>query len=106
MFFKQIKNAKMFAVISLLIIYSLLFIILSSIFKSNAKVGYIFDNKLYYKEQIYVESYEVVDSMGADVVRTYVLFMGDYEQAAPWSEDSVKGCKRFVDRIWNLLKNI
>ncbi len=44
----------------------------------------------------------VVDVYGADVLRTYVLFMGDYEQAAPWSENSVKGCKRFVDRLWNL----
>ena len=50
-----------------------------------------------------IDPNEVVESMGADVLRTYVLFMGDYEQAAPWSEDSVKGCKRFVDRIWNLL---
>ena len=50
-----------------------------------------------------IDPNEVVEAMGADVLRTYVLFMGDYEQAAPWSEDSVKGCKRFVDRIWNLL---
>ncbi|MBR5247256.1 MAG: leucine--tRNA ligase, partial [Clostridia bacterium] len=50
-----------------------------------------------------IDPNEVVDVFGADVLRTYVLFMGDYEQAAPWSEDSVKGCKRFVDRIWNLL---
>jgi leucyl-tRNA synthetase len=50
-----------------------------------------------------VDPNEVVDSLGADVLRTYVLFMGDYEKAAPWSESSVKGCKRFVDRIWNLL---
>ncbi len=45
---------------------------------------------------------DVVDSFGADVLRTYVLFMGDYEKAAPWSENSVKGCKRFIDRVWNL----
>ena len=44
----------------------------------------------------------VVDAYGADVLRTYVLFMGDYEQAAPWSENSMKGCKRFIDRVWNL----
>ena len=50
-----------------------------------------------------VDPNEVVDSLGADVLRTYVLFMGDYEKAAPWSESSVKGCKRFVDRVWNLL---
>ncbi len=49
-----------------------------------------------------IDPNEVVDVIGADVLRTYVLFMGDYEQAAPWSENSVKGCKRFVDRIWNL----
>ncbi len=51
-----------------------------------------------------VDPNEVVDSLGADVLRTYVLFMGDYEKAAPWSESSVKGCKRFVDRAWNLLE--
>ena len=50
-----------------------------------------------------VDPNEVVDALGADVLRTYVLFMGDYEKAAPWSESSVKGCKRFIDRIWNLL---
>jgi len=49
-----------------------------------------------------IDPNEVVDSFGADVLRTYVLFMGDYEKAAPWSESSVKGCKRFIDRIWNL----
>ena len=49
-----------------------------------------------------IDPNEVVDVFGADVLRTYVLFMGDYEQAAPWSESSVKGCKRFIDRIWNL----
>ena len=51
-----------------------------------------------------VDPNEVVDALGADVLRTYVLFMGDYEKAAPWSESSVKGCKRFIDRIWNLLE--
>lgn len=49
-----------------------------------------------------VDPNDVVDEYGADVLRLYVLFMGDYEKAAPWSESSVKGCKRFVDRIWVL----
>jgi leucyl-tRNA synthetase len=49
-----------------------------------------------------IDPNDVVESFGADVLRTYVLFMGDYEKAAPWSEDSVKGCKRFIDRVWNL----
>lgn len=49
-----------------------------------------------------VDPNEVVNVYGADVLRLYALFMGDYEKAAPWSENGVKGCKRFVDRIWNL----
>ncbi|MGN1404161.1 MAG: leucine--tRNA ligase [Ruminococcus sp.] len=49
-----------------------------------------------------VDPNDVVDVYGADVLRLYVLFMGDYEKAAPWSDSSVKGCKRFTDRIWAL----
>lgn len=49
-----------------------------------------------------VDPNDVVDVYGADVLRLYVLFMGDYEKAAPWSDNSVKGCKRFIDRIWAL----
>ena len=49
-----------------------------------------------------IDPLDVVNEYGADVLRTYVLFMGDYEKAAPWSESSVKGCKRFIDRVWGL----
>ena len=49
-----------------------------------------------------VDPNDVVDVYGADVLRVYVLFMGDYEQAAPWNESSMKGCKRFLDRVWEL----
>ena len=49
-----------------------------------------------------VDPNDVVDVYGADVLRTYALFMGDYEKASPWSESSVRGCKRFIDRTWNL----
>ncbi|MGN0445500.1 MAG: leucine--tRNA ligase [Acutalibacteraceae bacterium] len=49
-----------------------------------------------------IDPNDVVDEYGADVLRTYVLFMGDYEKAAPWSEKSVKGMKRFMDRTWAL----
>lgn len=49
-----------------------------------------------------VDPLDVVDKYGADVLRTYILFMGDYGQATPWSENSVKGCKRFLDRVWGL----
>ena len=49
-----------------------------------------------------VDPNDVVDAFGADVLRVYILFMGDYASSAPWSESSVKGCKRFVDRIADL----
>ena len=50
-----------------------------------------------------VDPCEVVEQSGADVLRTYVLFMGDYEKAAPWSETGVRGSKRFIDRVWGML---
>ncbi len=50
-----------------------------------------------------VDPLDVVNEFGADVLRTYVLFMGDYAAAAPWNDSSVKGCKRFIDRVYNLL---
>lgn len=45
---------------------------------------------------------DIIDDMGADTLRTYVMFIGDYEKTAIWSESSVKGCKRFLDRVWKL----
>ena len=45
---------------------------------------------------------DVVSDYGADVLRTYELFMGDYQQDAPWNTDSLKGCKRFIDRVYRL----
>ncbi len=53
-----------------------------------------------------VDPNTVVDEYGADTLRLYVLFMGDYEQAAPWSESSMKGCKRFLDRVWKLQEKV
>jgi leucyl-tRNA synthetase len=49
-----------------------------------------------------VDPLDVVEEYGADVLRTYVLFMGDYGAATPWSESSVKGCKRFLERVAGL----
>ncbi|MEG1061346.1 MAG: leucine--tRNA ligase [Oscillospiraceae bacterium] len=46
---------------------------------------------------------EIVESYGADTLRMYEMFMGDFEKAAPWSMNSMKGCKRFLDRVYNLL---
>ncbi len=55
-----------------------------------------------------VDPNEVVDTYGADVLRTYILFMGDYGSATPWSDNGVKGCKRFIDRfadVYDLISN-
>ena len=46
-----------------------------------------------------VDPLDIVEQYGADTLRVYVLFMGDYGSAAPWQDDSVKGCKRFLDRV-------
>ncbi|MBQ3869570.1 MAG: leucine--tRNA ligase, partial [Clostridia bacterium] len=46
-----------------------------------------------------IDPLDIVEKYGADTLRTYVLFMGDYTAAAPWNDDSVKGCKRFLDRV-------
>ena len=45
---------------------------------------------------------EIVDRYGADTMRLYEMFIGDFEKAAPWNSDSIKGCKRFIERFWNL----
>ena len=45
---------------------------------------------------------DVIDEFGADTMRTYIMFIGDFEKAAAWSTNAVKGCKRFLDRVWNL----
>jgi leucyl-tRNA synthetase len=45
---------------------------------------------------------DIVAEYGADTMRLYEMFIGDFEKAAPWSSESIKGCKRFVDRLWNL----
>ena len=49
-----------------------------------------------------VDPNDVVDAFGADVLRVYILFMGDYGMAAPWSDSSVKGCKRFLEKVADL----
>ena len=49
-----------------------------------------------------VDPLDIVEEYGADTLRTYVLFMGDYGAATPWSENSVKGCKKFLDRVAGL----
>jgi leucyl-tRNA synthetase len=45
---------------------------------------------------------DIIRDFGADTLRLYVMFIGDFEKSAPWSENGVKGCKRFLDRVWGL----
>ncbi len=47
----------------------------------------------------------VVKEFGADTLRVYIMFMGDFEKAAPWQTNAVKGCKRFLDKVWNLAES-
>ena len=49
---------------------------------------------------------EIVDQYGADTMRLYEMFIGDFEKAAPWSSTSIKGCRRFVERVWNLFDQV
>ena len=49
---------------------------------------------------------DIVNEYGADTMRLYEMFMGDFEKAAPWSQSSIKGCKRFLDKIWNLQETV
>jgi len=45
---------------------------------------------------------DVVEEYGADTMRMYEMFIGDFEKSVPWSTDGVRGCKRFLDRVWKL----
>ena len=45
---------------------------------------------------------DIVDQYGADTLRVYIMFIGDFTKAAAWSSNAVAGCKRFLDRVWNL----
>ena len=49
---------------------------------------------------------EIIETYGADTMRVYEMFIGDFEKAAPWSQSSIKGSKRFLDKVWGLQNNI
>ena len=49
---------------------------------------------------------EIVDTYGADTMRLYEMFIGDFEKAAPWSPKSIKGCRRFLERVWALADKV
>ena len=49
---------------------------------------------------------DVINEFGADTMRTYIMFIGDFEKPAAWASNSVKGCKRFLDKIWALAETV
>ena len=49
---------------------------------------------------------DIIREFGADTMRLYEMFIGDFEKAAPWNSASIKGCKRFLDRVWSLLDTV
>ncbi len=49
---------------------------------------------------------DVINEFGADTMRSYIIFIGDFEKAASWSSNAVKGCKRFLDKVWNLAETV
>jgi leucyl-tRNA synthetase len=53
-----------------------------------------------------VNPLEIISEYGADTLRAYILFIGDYEMATPWNENGLKGCRRFLDKIWRLIPKV
>jgi leucyl-tRNA synthetase len=53
-----------------------------------------------------VDPIGIIEESGADTLRTYILFIGEYEQSTPWSEQGIKGCRRFIERVYRLLEKV
>ena len=53
-----------------------------------------------------VNPLEIINEFGADTLRTYILFIGDYEMPTPWNEAGLKGCRRFLDKIWRAFEKV
>ncbi len=49
---------------------------------------------------------DIVNQYGADTLRTYEMFIGDFEKSVPWSDNSVRGCRRFLERVWSLAEAV
>ncbi|MEG1125035.1 MAG: class I tRNA ligase family protein, partial [Citrobacter sp.] len=49
---------------------------------------------------------DVIRDYGADTMRLYEMFIGDFEKTAPWNPSSVKGCRRFLERVWGLSERV
>ena len=64
------------------------------------------DGKMSKSKGNVVDPLDVADKYGADTLRTYILFMGDYGASTPWNENSVRGCKRFLDRVYRIFEKV
>jgi leucyl-tRNA synthetase len=53
-----------------------------------------------------VNPMDIIEEFGADTLRTFILFIGDYEMATPWSDSGAKGCRRFLDKVWRLQEKL
>ncbi len=53
-----------------------------------------------------VNPIDMIDHYGADTLRVYILFIGDYEQSTPWSDSGIKGSRRFLDKVWRLFDSV
>ena len=53
-----------------------------------------------------VDPLEIIESDGADSLRLYILFIGEYDQPTPWNENGLKGCRRFLERVWRLQEKV
>ncbi|MDD3478738.1 MAG: class I tRNA ligase family protein, partial [Candidatus Izemoplasmatales bacterium] len=53
-----------------------------------------------------VNPLDIIEEYGADTLRTYILFIGDYEMPTPWNDNGVKGCRRFLDKLWRMYEHV
>ncbi len=53
-----------------------------------------------------VDPAEIIETHGADTLRLYILFIGDYEQSTPWNDNGLKGCRRFLEKVWRLREKV
>ncbi len=63
-------------------------------------------NKMSKSKGNVVNPMETINRYGADTLRVYILFIGDYEQSTPWSEEGVRGARRFLDKVWRLFEKV
>ena len=63
-------------------------------------------NKMSKSKGNVVDPVDVIETYGADTLRVYIMFIGDYEQSTPWSESGVKGARRFLDKVWRLYEKV